>query len=43
MDPLSQGRDFYGRKDYEGALKAFTEASPHDLRIVLPFFWALSF
>jgi hypothetical protein len=31
MDPLSLGRKFYGRKDYEGALKAFTEESSHDL------------
>jgi len=27
MDPLSVGRSCYKQKDYEGALRAFTEAS----------------
>jgi hypothetical protein len=27
MDPLSRGRDYYKKKDYQSALKAFTEAS----------------
>lgn len=27
MDPASQGRDLYHQKNYEGAVKAFTEAS----------------
>lgn len=27
MDPLTQGRSYYKRGDYEGALEAFTEAS----------------
>jgi hypothetical protein len=27
MDPLSVGRSCYKQRDYEGALKAFTEAS----------------
>lgn len=27
MDPISLGRSLYKEKDYNGALKAFTEAS----------------